>query len=156
MGYQTKINEHNGQPGGSSKGLARDVGEFAHDVFTLAELQTQLFVTDVQEYRQRVTIPGAILLGGGAMGLACFPIALTAFALWIVQVLEASYAAGFLLAAVAGAVLSATLCAIGWFQVRKRMTVLQRSQQELIRNLNWIKKSFERNRVTRSNSTDNS
>lgn len=156
MVYQTKINEHNGQPGGSSKGLARDVGEFAHDVFTLAELQTQLFVTDVQECSQRVPLPGSILLGGGALGLACFPIALTAFALWIIQAFETSYAAGFFLAAVAGAALSATLCAIGWFQVRKRMTVLQRSQQELVRNLRWIKKSFERNRVTRSDSTDNS
>ena len=91
-----------------------------------------------------------------ALGLACFPIALAALALWLVQVFETSYAAGFLIAVVVGAVFSALLCVIGWFQVRKHMAVLRRSQQELVRNLRWIKKVLERNRTTRRNSIDNS
>ena len=74
----------------------------------------------------------------------------------VVQVFETSYAAGFLTALVVGAALSALLCAIGWHQVRERVTVLGRSQQALVRNLRWIKKVLERSRITRRNSIDNS
>ena len=156
MVHQTKINEQNGSPQTASKGLARDVGEFAHDVFTLAELQGQLFVADVQECSQRVFVPGLLLIGGVALGLSCFPFALAALALWLIQVFKISYAAGFLMAVVVGAVVSALLCVTGVFLIRKRVVVLQRSQQELVRNLRWIKKVLERNRAKRGSSTDNS
>lgn len=156
MDRQTKINESNGSPKAISKGLARDVGEFAHDVLTLAELQTQLFVADVQECCQRAFVPGLILLGGVALGLACIPFALAALALWFIEVFELSYAAGFLLAAVVGAVTSALLCVIGWLQVRTHVAVLGRSQQELVRNLHWIKKVFQRSRITRGEGLDDS
>src|SRR6185295_3428396 len=114
MVHQTKLGEQNGSPRIESKGLERDVGEFAYDVLTLAELQAQLFVADMQECGQRVRVPGLILLCGVALGLACFPIALAALALVVVQVFGTSYAAGFLTAVGVGAALSALLCAIGW------------------------------------------
>ena len=153
---QTKINESNGVPQSASKGLARDVSEFAHDVLTLAELQAELFVADVQECRQRTQVPGLVLICGLALGLACFPIALAALALLLIQVLGTSYAAGFLLAALVGAVLSALVSVVGWLQVRRHVAVLGRSQQELVRNLQWIKKVLERSRITRGNIFDNS
>ena len=156
MGHQTKVSERNGSPRTAPKALVRDVGEFAHDVLTLAELQAQLFVTDVRECRRRAFIPGLVLLAGAALGLACFPVALTALALLFIQVFETSYATGFLLATIVGAILSTLLCVSGWFLVRERLTFLRRSQEELVRNLRWIKKVLERNRTTRSDSTDNS
>jgi hypothetical protein len=156
MGHQTKLGDQNGSAHSGAKGLARDVGEFAYDVFTLAELQAQLLVADMQECGQRVRVPGLILLFGMALGVACFPIALAAFALIIVEVFATSYATGFLIAAVAGAALSTLLCAIGWYQFRARVAVLGRSQQALVRNLRWIKKVLERSRITRRNSIDNS
>jgi len=155
MGHQTKINERNGSSEAVSQGLTRDVGEFAHDVLTLAELQAQLLVADVQECGQRVLVPVLILLSGVALGLACFPVALAALALLLIQFFETSYAAGFLLAALAGAVFSALLCVVAWFQVCKRSAVLQRSQQELIHNLHWIKTVLKRSRITHSNRIDN-
>ncbi len=154
MGNQTKISEQNGSPENAPRALARDVGEFTHDLVILAELQAQLFVADVKECRNRAFVPGVILLCGGAMGLACFPIALTALALLLIQVFETSYAAGFLIAAVVGAVASALVCVIGWFQLRDRVAVLRRSQQELIRNLHWIKNVLKRSRMTRRNGID--
>ena len=156
MGHQTKISEPNGAPESASKGLARGVGEFAHDVLTLAELQAQLFVTDAKQCVRRVLVPGLVLLCGVALGLACFPIALAGFALWLSQVFEISYAAGFLLAAVVGAVLSALLCVVGWFQVRTRVAALRQSQQELVRNLAWIKKVLQNKRITRISGIDDS
>ena len=156
MGHQTKVSEQNGSPERASKGMARDVGEFAHDVLTLAELQGQLFVADVQECGRRVLVPGLVLLCGVALALASFPIALVALALLVIQVFATSYAAAFLIAAAVGASLSALVCVIAWLQVRKRVTVLARSQQELVRNLRWIKKVLERSRITRGSSIDNS
>jgi hypothetical protein len=156
MHHQTKINEPNGAPVTASKALARDVGEFAHDVLTLAELQAQLFVADVQECGRRVLFPGLVLICGVALGLACVPIALAALALLLVQYFEMSLAAAFLVAALAAAAVSALLCAFGCVQVRQRTVVLGRSQQELVRNLRWIKKVLERSRITRSNRLDNS
>jgi uncharacterized membrane protein YqjE len=156
MGHQTNISEQNGSPRTSLKELARDVGEFADDVLTLAELQAQLFVADLQEFTQRARVPGLMLLCGVALGSACFPIALAALALLIIQVFGTSAAAGFLIAALVGAEMSALLGVIGWLRVRERMAVLGRSQQELVRNLKWIKKVLERSRITRRNSIDNS
>jgi len=156
MDHQTQINERNGSPQTASKALAHDVGEFAHNVLTLAELQAQLFAADVQECGQRAFVPGLVLLGGVALGLTCFPIALAALALVLVEVFQTSYAAGFLITAAVGAVLSALMCVIGWFQVRQRLALLGRSQQELVRNLRWIKKVLERSRISRRNSNDNS
>ena len=46
MGHQAKVSERNGSPETAPRALARDVGEFSHDVLTLAELQARLFVTD--------------------------------------------------------------------------------------------------------------
>jgi uncharacterized membrane protein YqjE len=156
MGHQTKVSERNGSPQTAPKALARNVGEFAHDVLTLAELQAQLFVTDLQECSRRALVPGLVLLVGVALGLSCIPFALAALALLLIQVFEASYATGFLLATIVGAIVSALLCVRGWFLVRERLTFLRHSQEELVRNLRWIKKVLERDRATRSDSTDSS
>jgi hypothetical protein len=156
MDDQTKISQRNGSPQPAPKALARDVREFAHDVFTLAELQAELFVADMRECGQRVLVPSLVLLGGVALGLACFPIALAALALLLIQVFETSYAAGFLLAFLMGAVVSSLLCAFGWLKLRARIAVLQCSQQELVRNLRWIKKVLVRSRITRGNNINNS
>jgi cytochrome c biogenesis protein CcdA len=157
MGHQTPIGERNGSPETAApRAMARHVGEFAHDVVTLAELQAQLLATDVRECSQRALVPGLALLCGVALGFACFPIALAALALLLIQEFEMSHAAGFLVAFAAGAALSGLLCAVGWFQIVKRVAVLRRSQQELVRNLCWIKKVLVRSRATRKNSIDNS
>ena len=152
MPDQTKIEARNGSPAG----LARDVGEFAHDVLTLAELQAQLFAADVQECGRRVLVPALVLAAGVSLGWACFPIALAALALVLVEVFQSSSAVAFVTTALVGGMVSALCCAIGWSQIRRRVAVLRRSQQELVRNLRWIKKVLERSPITRENRIDNS
>jgi hypothetical protein len=147
MDNQAQISERNGSPQIRSKALARGVSGFAHDVLILAELQAQLFVVDVQLCGKRLLAPGLVVLCGVALGLACFPIALAALALLLVQVLEISYAVGFLLAVAVGAALSALLCVVGWLELREPVAVLRRSRRELVRNLRWLKKVIERSRT---------
>lgn len=144
MGDQKKVDESNSSSESASKGIARGVTEFVRDVVTLAELQFQLFVADVQECRQSVLVPSLVLFVGAMLGLASLPIALTALALGISHVSELPYAVGFLLAAVFGAVASVLLCVIGWLRLRKQAHILGRSQQELVHNLNWLKKTLLR------------
>lgn len=147
MDDQTKIDERDGAPKNASRGFARGVGEFAHDVLTLAELQAQLLAADVQECRQRVLIPALLLLCGLAVSLACFSVGLTALALCLVQSYKMSYATGFLIAFIVGAVLGALLSVFGCLQMRKSLAVLRRSQHELIRNLRWIRKVIDHSRT---------
>ncbi len=146
MDDQAKIDERNRTSKNASSGFAQGVADFTLDVLTLAELQAQLLAADVQECRQRVLVPGLLLLCGLAVGLACFPVGLTALAFCLVQSYKTSYATGFLTAFIVGAVLGAVLSVLGCLQVKKRLAVLRRSQQELIRNLRWIRKVLDQGR----------
>ncbi len=148
MDDQTKIDERNCAPENASRGFARGVGDFTHDVLTLAELQAQLLAADMQECRQRVVLPALLLLCGLAVSLACFPVGLTALALYLVKAYKMSNAAGFLIAFIVGAVLGGLLSFWGGLRVRKSLAVLQRSQHELIRNLRWIRKVVDHSRTS--------
>ena len=147
MDQQAKVAGRNGAPEAVSQGLARDVGAFANDVLTLTELQSQLLVADLRECRRRALVPSLVLLGGLALGLACFPIALVTVALGLVQFLETSHFTAFLIVVVAGAICSVLLCIVGWIQVRRRAAVLRRSRDELVHNLRWIKRVLAGNRL---------
>ncbi len=147
MDQQAKVADRNGASKTASQGLARDVGAFANDVLTLTELQSQLLVADVRECSRRALVPSLVLLGGLALGLACFPIALVTVAIGLVQFLETSHFTAFLIVLVAAAIGSALLCIFGWIQVRQRAAVLRRSRDELVRNLRWIKRVFTLNRL---------
>jgi hypothetical protein len=149
MGHQTKVSEQNGSPKAPSKGLAGDVVEFAHDVLTLAELQAQLLAADMKQCGRHILVPSTALLAGVALGLACIPVALVGLALLVVQIFETKPAAAFLIVAALGAVISALICLISSRRVHRGLSALSRSQQELVRNLRWIKKVLERTRITR-------
>jgi len=150
------MTEQNGATMSEPRALAQDVGEFAHDLVILMELQAELLVADMKECSQRLLVPALALVCGVAFALACFPIALTALALLLIQKFEVSYAAGFLIATGVGVVLSALACVAGWFQIRDRVVVLRRSQQELARNIRWVKNVLKRTRITRRQNVDNS
>lgn len=148
MVQQTKIAERNGASADESNGLAWDVGAFANDAVTLTELQSQLLAADMRECSRLIWVPSLFLLSGLALGLACFPIALVTLALSLVEFLQMSYFMAFLIVTGVGAIASALLCIFSWMQVRQRMAVLQRSRDELLRNLSWIKRVITRNRPT--------
>lgn len=157
MGNQAKVSvERNGSGESESKGIVHEVTEFTEGVVTLVELQGQLLAVDIKECCQRSFLPGLVLVGGFAMGLACFPVALTAVALMLVDAWELSPAVGFLISAAAGAIFSLLLCTLGWLLIRRHLSILRRSQQELVCNINWIRSTLERNRIKRNNCQDRS
>jgi len=102
--HQTKADNPKGPQQSASRGFATGAGNFAQDVLTLAELQAQLLAIDVGECRARMTVPVLLLLGGVAIALACFPIGLAALALCLIEFFKTSYATGFLIAFLVGAI----------------------------------------------------
>jgi cytochrome bd-type quinol oxidase subunit 1 len=131
----------------ASSGFARGVGNLTHDILTLVDLQAQLLAADVQECSQRLLVPALLLSCGVAVSLACFPIALTALALFLVEYFNLSAPTGFLIAFIVGAGFGALLSVVGWRQVVRQLAVLRRSQHELVRNLRWIRKVIDHSRA---------
>ncbi len=155
MDPQGNRDEQNKSSQNKSNGLGKDLGKLAHDVFTLADLQAQLLVTDVRELLQSAVVSSLLLLGGVLLGIACAPIALVSGAFFIVEIFEVSLAVGFLTVALMGASLSATLCTLAAYRLRKSRTFLERSRTELQCNLNWLRNVLGRNRSTRKDSVEN-
>jgi len=146
MGEQTMVAERNGASQSTNNGLAWDVSSFANDAMTLTELQAKLLAADLRECRRRSWVPSLVLLAGLAIGLACFPIAMVTVALGLVQFLETSHFTAFLIVLVTGATGSVLLCLVSWITVRQHFARLQRSRDELVRNLRWMKRVITRYR----------
>ena len=109
MVHETKVGQQNGSQATVPKGLARNMGGLANDLFTLAELHFELLARDLRDGSSRMLLTGSLLLLSVVIGFSSVPIGLVALALFIIDLFETSYALGFILAAIAGAVLSGTL-----------------------------------------------
>jgi hypothetical protein len=137
MAHQTQMNGNGRQA--APRAVVENLGEFAHDVVTLAELQAKLFIADVQTFKSGVVFPTALMAGAGILALGCIPVLLMGVAWLLVdyQVLSRGWA--FLVSTAAGLILAGIMGAIGWASFRRQLNILERSQVELERNITWIK-----------------
>jgi len=157
MADQTQINHSNtASPFELSGSLGSEVGEVAHDLLQLTELQSQLFLVEFREFGRRSFLPSLFLITGAMLGAACIPIALIAIAFALVELAKLSMATSFLIVLAVGLVGSVVLSIVGWMQMRKRIGFLPRSQEEFARNYRWIKSGFSSNRIARRTSTNSS
>lgn len=125
--------------------VVKKVGEFAHDLVILAELQMQLLVVDLRECVKRMVTPVLVGLVGVAMGLGVFPVALAALAFVLVETLQLTIAAALGCSVLAGIVIAGALCIFSLRQLRQQTKVLERSQSEFVRNVRWIKQVLQHN-----------
>ncbi len=128
-----------------ARAVARNTGEFLHDLVTLGELQLRLLILDCGEGLQRFVWPVAAILSGLALGLAALPVLLIALALTLTKVLQFTPAQAAGIAAGAGLLIAAVLVAsgyLGWRAVRGGM--FDRSQREWTQNVRWIKDALQR------------
>jgi hypothetical protein len=86
--------------------------------------------------------PVVLLLGAGLAAFGTVPVVLLLLAEVLVRVAGLSQLAALSTAALSGLVAALVLAIVGWSQVRGVGRVFQRSREELIRNLNWIKHSL--------------
>lgn len=144
MADQAKMSNGNSAPPAAVQPVMRKVGDLAHDVLTLVELQAQLFAVDVTQCSRRLRLFGMLLLGSVVLAWACFPVLLATLALGLVEAFGLTPATAFFLAVLVGLVLSVVLGTFSWYQIRKATSVLNRSGEELKRNLRWVKGVLKR------------
>jgi hypothetical protein len=140
---ETTMSRRNGSTS-PPNGVAKGMGELAHDIVSLAELQLELFRIDCREGLKRMLVPVALLLVAGIVAAGTVPIALILVAEFLVQAAGLSRAAAFAIAALGGFIVAVAMGIVGWSCIRRVVRVFTRSREELTRNMTWIKHALKR------------
>ena len=136
---ETTMNLRNESTPAPPDGVAKDMGELTHDMMSLAELQFELVRNDYRAGMKGLLVPIVLLLVAGIVALGTAPIALLLMAEILIQVAGLSRVSALSIAALGGLIVAVVLGVVGWSQLRGVGRVFQRSREEWIRNLNWIK-----------------
>lgn len=128
------------------RSFGRGVGDLAHDMTTLAELQARLVTIEAKEGIRKLVSPAVLLAAGTALLLGALPVIFAALAMFLIDVAEISRIPAYFLAAGAGLLLGASALAIAAIQIRQLSRVFHRSQNELSENLRWIKHVLRQSR----------
>jgi len=124
--------------------VAAGVRGLAHDAIELAELQAKLLALDVKVASRQARISLILGVVGVCLLLGCIPVALYALAEVFVAQFGWSQAAALAAAAAIGLAASALAGAVAWRRLRSGLASLQRSREELNRNIAWIKSNLRR------------
>jgi MFS superfamily sulfate permease-like transporter len=135
-------------------GVAQGMGDLTHDIVSLAELQFELVRNDYRAGIKGLLVPVVLLLGTGIVALGTVPVALLLMAEILIQVAGLSRASAFSISAASGFMTAVVLGVVGWSQLRGIGRVFQRSREEWIRNLNWIKLALKRSPPIESQQPD--
>jgi hypothetical protein len=126
--------------------IAGSVSGMAHDAIELAELQTHLLLYDVKKSGKRARTSLALCVCGACVLLGSLPIVLIALAELFISQLEWTNAAGYALAAAIGLLLSAILFVLAYIRFKSGIFSLERSREELNRNIAWFKSQLSKSR----------
>ncbi len=136
-------NAHEGET--PARSVARNTGEFLHDLVTLGELQLRLLMLDGQEGLQRFIWPVVGIFAGLACGFAALPVLLIAFSLMLTELWQFTPAQAAGIAAGAGLLIGLLLIGGGWLGWRAvRGGMFERSEREWKQNVRWIKDALQR------------
>ena len=132
----------NGRVRDEEPNVATSFAGLAHDVIELGELQAQLFAHDVKSTTQKTRTSLLLSVVGACVLLGSIPVLLYALAEVFVEQFGWSQSAGFAVAALIGIGASAALLAAAWNRLSVGLHSMQRSRDELNRNIAWIKSSL--------------
>ncbi len=121
-----------------SETVTQSASQVVHDIVSLAELQAQLFKSDAQESVAGLMRPVVMFAIAGLLLLAALPICLVAIALGLIALGLPSPAA-FALVALAALCAAAGMALWARRRVKELPAAFSRSQEELVRNIAWIK-----------------
>ncbi len=138
MARETEVNGANARSA-APRAVVENIGEFVHDVVTLSELQSKLFVADLKDFRSGTVAPGSLMGLASVLFVGCVPVLLMGIA-WLLVDYDVLAPGWALLAAGSGGAIVAGLMALtGWFIFRRQLAILDRSRAELEKNVTWIK-----------------
>ncbi len=132
----------NGRPTASDPNVAQSFSELTHDVIELGELQAQLFVHDVKKTTQNARVALMLSIIGVCVLLGCIPVALIAVAELLTWLLEWPDVASYAVATLIGLVLAAATLGVGYYRIKKGVVAIDRSREELNRNVEWLKSTL--------------
>lgn len=140
----TAVNGDSRQSEAPPRAFARSVGDVGSDILTLTELQVQLAWQDLKLASRKASggVAAALVAVGCALG--GLPILVLGVAEMLIHFL--GWARWATLLSLGGLTLGASI-ALAYFGARRvfrAVTILGRSKDELIRNLEWIKAILKR------------
>jgi uncharacterized membrane protein YqjE len=121
------------------EGVVGGIAEFGNDMATLVELQAKLALIDLKEATAKAIVPIAFSVIGLALVLASLPVILFGVALLLAALLHIGEGWAMLLTGAPVLVVSGAVVAIAGMRVRNSFNSFQRSREELVRNLSWIR-----------------
>jgi glycerol uptake facilitator-like aquaporin len=147
MDCETKMNT-NGRFRPEEPNVATSFSGLAHDVVELAELQAQLLALDVKNTGRNARAAFVLTVVGASFLLSAISVGLFALAAVLVERLEWSQSAADIVAAVIGVALGGAVLAAAWHLWQSGLSALERSRDELSRNIAWIKSSLRKRAET--------
>lgn len=138
----------NGRMRDKQPDVATSFAELAHDVIELGELQGQLFALDVKSTVKKTSSSVLMSIIGLVVLLGTVPVILLALGYLVAELLDWPVSAGLGIAAVIGIAISAGILLLGWNRLRAGLNSMQRSSEELRRNIAWIKSTLRSRKST--------
>lgn len=132
------MSESNGSTQFPPRKVARNLGEFVHDVVTLAELQADLLKVDARKSAKQVISPAILLAAAACIAIGCVPVALTALAYGLIE-LGLAHWLGFLIATICGLAIAGGVGLFGWRRFKSIGSAFKPSKEEFTRNVHWVK-----------------
>jgi len=132
----------NGHPNGRKPSVADSVSDLTYDVIELAELQVQLLQLDVRQSVSKARMCLILAVVGACLLLGTVPVALLALAAALYQLAGWSIAGSVGAATLVGLVITAAILGAAWSYMNKGMVTLERSRDELRRNMAWLKSTL--------------
>jgi len=127
------------QQNGNSDSVVGNLAGLGNDVATLVELQGQLFKADLNELSARARLSVVVMAVAAVVALGSVPVLVGGAGLLLATALNISNGMGLLLSAVAALVASGVALFFAVGGLRRSLDALQRSREELQRNIAWIR-----------------
>jgi Putative Actinobacterial Holin-X, holin superfamily III len=122
-----------------NNGVIEGVSSFGIDLATLAVLQLRLAACDLRECAKAATPIVAGLIVFWIIAGASAAVGLAGMALWLATILNIQAGIVMMLVALIGLVISAVAATLLARSVSRSLSYFRRSQEELERNLAWVK-----------------
>jgi hypothetical protein len=137
MASQTSVSD--AKSNGRGEGVVGSIAGFGDDVSSLIELQAKLLAIDTRETASRAVVPLGFTVFGLATCLGCVPVAVAGVGLLLARAFAIAPAWGLLLAAAVVLLGAAALTIVAGLRLARSFDSLERSRDELVRNLSWIR-----------------
>ncbi len=141
-GRHTADDEHEHEAiGAQVRQLRTGASRLVHDLVSLSELQTQLFVVDAKQGAQRTLKPVVFFAAAGAIALGLIPVVFAGIAGLLVLAGLHIVAAVWISIAIGG-LAAGTLVWLARKQLRTSPKMFERSLTELSLNMTWLKNNI--------------